>query len=291
MAQHPGVWAFVDMCMAGLVNSSGQHLKKRSEIWASHELLVMRLRRFICDANHLHQLVDGADTTPTQVGTWPFATAVADSAADLIALLEIKARPALAAWPSGVPQTVDEHEVQPDHPQRKWRCRACRHGIQRGDDRHTRVSGECRFDAERSVEWSCPECRASRGSTAPHTYVPGECRLADASWRARVRGRAEGRDPRIPAASRAGALQRVGPRADEPDPDEPPEASREHDSEAFRIWGNDDEPAVADDALLDLLPPDSGDLAPEGAAASRSSTPTSTRASAQSRVSATPGGL
>ena len=54
------IWCYMDMCMVNLRSQKNKRLlKKPSELWASHELLLYRFRRFTCDGNHLHDTIEG----------------------------------------------------------------------------------------------------------------------------------------------------------------------------------------------------------------------------------------
>ena len=87
--------------------------------------------------------------------------------------------------------------------------------------RVTRVQDECRYPLDDAESWICPQCIRGRGSSADHTMVPGECRLADERYRGRPsRGLSHARDPRIRAAGSAGAGESVGP-GGEDDPFDP----------------------------------------------------------------------
>ena len=52
-------WTYMEMCMAGLVSTRGRLLMKPSELWASHEILLVRFRRMRCDHRHQHEQIEG----------------------------------------------------------------------------------------------------------------------------------------------------------------------------------------------------------------------------------------
>eukprot|EP00959_Pyramimonas_sp_CCMP1952_P007574 158243-Pyramimonas_sp.AAC.1 len=59
-------WVQFNMCMLGLVNSKKEPLNKPEEVWASHEVLIYRLRSKERDRQHRHGECSGRDTKPSQ---------------------------------------------------------------------------------------------------------------------------------------------------------------------------------------------------------------------------------
>ena len=102
-----------------------------------------------------------------------------------------------------LPAEVDESEVEPGHPLRQWRCRACGTSIERFDPRHSRDPDTCRYPLIEPREYTCKGCQQRDGRTSGrHTWVPGECRLADPEVRGRTVERQGGvHEPRRPAAT------------------------------------------------------------------------------------------
>ena len=78
------VQCVMHQCCTGLRGHIGKTLRKATEWWASHELLVARFRPLRCDGRHLHGQVAGADTKPLQIWTWVLARILASGIVDLI---------------------------------------------------------------------------------------------------------------------------------------------------------------------------------------------------------------
>ena len=53
---------YMDMCMVGLRSQRKKLLlKKPSELWASHELLLRRFRIRLCNRRHVHDTIEGGE--------------------------------------------------------------------------------------------------------------------------------------------------------------------------------------------------------------------------------------
>ena len=64
IAHIPGVtWGYMNMCMAGLVSREHIPLMKPSELWASHEILLVCFRKMVCDHKHQHEQIEGGGIT------------------------------------------------------------------------------------------------------------------------------------------------------------------------------------------------------------------------------------
>ena len=124
-------------------------------------------------------------------------------------------------------RSVDPAEVDPSHPRLRWRCRACRNGIDKTNPRHTRIPDQCKWPLVEERIHTCPGCIARRGvAHDAHSFIPGECRFADPEVRGRASGRQGGvHEPRVPASSAPGAGLRDTPRLDDADllPQEAPD--------------------------------------------------------------------
>ena len=206
VAKYNITWVRFHGCMVGLRTADGLRLKKPEEVWASHEILIYRLRPLQCDGSHVHGEASGRDTKPSQIWTWKFARLLADGIADLVWMLEHRHRQQSAlteAYPAAVDQTV--------------KCPGCRRHVFAEHPSHTRVVGECNYPHHTSVEYQCPACARGGGRAASgHTLKAGECRMADPGYRgARASGPRYARDPRVPASTAADAGLRDFPRADD----------------------------------------------------------------------------
>ena len=184
-------WCNVHMCMVGLRSTRNIPLKKPSELWASDEQLLWRFRPKVCDGSHDHDTIEGGESKPSQVWTWTFARILADGIEDLI---RYRVHFAIAdgsfpvAGRPGLPPSVSVDQVDPNHPFHKWKCRACRNGIEKTNPRHTRVPDECKWPLVEEQRWSCPGCRTRQKSASDqHTFQPGDCRYADPALRGRSR--------------------------------------------------------------------------------------------------------
>lgn len=146
-------WTYMDMCMAGLRSRLGYLLKKPSELWASHEILLLRFRRMICDGRHQHVPTEGGESRLSQIWTWLFARVLADGVEDLIrfetAVFYLTHFPDLKytppedfqAYPAGdrrgvggrpqLSREVGPEEIDEHHPRWRWSCRACRNSIEK----------------------------------------------------------------------------------------------------------------------------------------------------------------
>ena len=140
-------------------------MKKPSELWASHPLLLERFRRMICDGRHQHEQIEGGESRLAQIWTWIFARTLADGIEDLIRFdtavfyqasfgdsivftppedfqaFYLEAYPVDRKGVGGRPELsreVGPEEVDPDDPRLRWSCRACRNSIERHDPRRTR---------------------------------------------------------------------------------------------------------------------------------------------------------
>ena len=77
VAQQPGVCCvLMDQRATNLRSSRGIHMRKRSEVWASDEVLLRPLVPLQCPGNHQHQHVQGSETANAKYWTWEFATAI-----------------------------------------------------------------------------------------------------------------------------------------------------------------------------------------------------------------------
>ena len=209
-------WVYMDMCMAGLKDSSGQPLRKSEEIWASHEVLVYRLRPLRCDGQHSHGECSGKESRPSQTWTWNFCTLVADGIAEFTWLMELDLRRHLLYFPSkssssssAKPKGSSDEKTKDD----LKKCPACRGHKVKTHPSHTRIPHECRFPLEAPVEYECPGCKAC----APRLDLRhSDCRFGQEEIDHRAvakRGPKHAEDPRIPGASSAGAQERATPRA------------------------------------------------------------------------------
>ena len=104
VAEFPGVhYAMVDQCMAGLTNSKGMPIRKRTELWASDEALIRHAAEFQCDGGHEHATLEGKEeTSKARFWPWAFAVSIANGIMDYIAwhaqtLKSISAFPGAAA--------------------------------------------------------------------------------------------------------------------------------------------------------------------------------------------------
>ncbi|CAK0892089.1 unnamed protein product, partial [Prorocentrum cordatum] len=109
-------WVQCNMCMLGLVNSKKEPLNKPEEVWASHEVLIYRLRSKECDRQRRHGECSGRDTKPSQVWTWQFARILADGISELIWLHELDLRkliyPTVAAYLRMNGEGYRQHELR-----------------------------------------------------------------------------------------------------------------------------------------------------------------------------------
>eukprot|EP00959_Pyramimonas_sp_CCMP1952_P468386 9493171-Pyramimonas_sp.AAC.1 len=66
LAKKSLTWVQLNMCMLGLVNSKKEPRNKPEEVWASHAVLIYRLRSKECDRRHRQSECSGRDTKPSQ---------------------------------------------------------------------------------------------------------------------------------------------------------------------------------------------------------------------------------
>ena len=205
-----------DQCQVGLraPGPNGLPIRKRTELWATHDLLIAPFRNLICDGKHQHagvstlsDTVNGVNSRVCQV--WPeemcrkFATAIADLSITL-------------AYPAG------------DANAPRIACNGCRWHKRKEDPSHSRT-GDCRYPDVTAVEWKCPGCRSNR--TRPH---PSHTLGPDCQW-AVTRDMPEGasrerkghapRDPRVPASRDPTAQARMEEPTGRPSRSEPSSAS------------------------------------------------------------------
>ena len=168
----------MDRCRTGQKNDRNQLLRKRSEIWASSDLLLEPFTDLLCKGNHEHGQVAGSDTKPSQLYTWQFAERVVLGCQTLLAAKYGSTKPKLPitafAYPSVGSDASDPPAPEGEPPagsgasssssapiMEPWRhCWACR-GRRRADHyRHTRIRGQCKYPDHESKIWDCPGCKA-----------------------------------------------------------------------------------------------------------------------------------
>ena len=163
-------WCYMDMCMVGLRSSKGKLLKKPTELWASDEHLLCRLRTRLCDGSHEHDTIEGGESKPSQIWTWNFVRTLADGISDLARFEFDASRLHRGAFPTGkpaLPREVDPSEIDPTDPRRKWSCRACRNSIEQHDTRHTRDPTGCKWPLVEPHEHTCEACNSDLDDLAP----------------------------------------------------------------------------------------------------------------------------
>ena len=182
------VQCIFDQCQVGLKSPKPPHLpiRKRTELWASHETLVHRFRSKQCAGTHAHagvsSISDRANGVPSQVcQEWPrdmcriFASAIAD----------------LVLGSSVSFPTVDTRSMV---------CPGCRWHKRKEDPSHTRVDDCMHKNVEPKV-WECPACQSNKPRVHEEHRLDKTCQwsvsrdMPAGASRERRRG-----DVRIPAA-------------------------------------------------------------------------------------------
>lgn len=165
------VWANVDMCAAGLRGQrTGHYIKKPSELWASHELLLSPLRHFVCNGCHKHEPIEGSNSHEARSWTWQFASALASGIAALTRhVIDHKqfAHVVHQSFPAG----EEERQTRRRSVRTDWECPGCYGNLSRQDPRHTRHRLQCKWPDVASSDVTCPGCVARAGRDDPrHTF-------------------------------------------------------------------------------------------------------------------------
>ena len=187
VAQREMTWAFMDMCMVGLREFKGKPLKKSEEIWASHEVLISKLRPFVCDSSPEHGECAGCETSRNQTWTWRFCPLLTDGMAEPIWFLELGFGKFILYYSSSTSSlAAPAVEVVDDFS----RCPACRGHRVKTLLAQTRVPHECQYPLDVPVKYNHSACEGASGRLDPrHTYDM-DCRLgpsADGGVKERIR--------------------------------------------------------------------------------------------------------
>ena len=230
--RHPRtVWTYCDQCAAGLRDmQSGLLIRKRTEIWASDEMLIKDIRPLQCNGRHQHAVLEGTfhgvnKTHLARVWPWEFAARIASGVAYAVRQYkerhqqfhmqqsgsgvrteETQFRSAFAGVQTAEPQARSAfpgelNEFPPPgerdrNNRRHWPCPACRNNVSQYDARHTRHPEDCRYPLVEHRAYSCPGCQRRKDRAhGDHTYIPGECRFGDHDTRHTGRAR-QGHHPR-----------------------------------------------------------------------------------------------
>eukprot|EP00971_Amphidinium_carterae_P306569 6092266-Amphidinium_carterae.2 len=197
-----GAMVMFDQCATGLTNSRGEPVQKRTDIRASSETLVSRLRSRQCRCTVPHATLEGKETKLAQIWTWQLAQVMALSIMDT---LHAHLDKVPIVHPAFLFHDYDHRELMYNVNKRDFEeqyqvygtmdgfgCPACKGHIARHDNRHTRdLEGEfnCKYTGEEPVEWACEGCRAHKPYLHDaHTWLPGECALASTRLRSTRRG-------------------------------------------------------------------------------------------------------
>eukprot|EP00971_Amphidinium_carterae_P117855 2334769-Amphidinium_carterae.1 len=187
-----GAMVLFDQCATGLTNSRGEPVQKRTDIRASSETLVNRLRSRQCRCTVPHATLEGKETKLAQIWTWQLAQVMALSIMDT---LHAHLDKVPMVHPAFLFHDYDHRELMYNGNKVDFEeqyqvygtmdgfgCPACKGHIARHDNRHTRdLEGEfnCKYSGEEPVEWACEGCRAHKPYLHDaHTWLPGECALA-----------------------------------------------------------------------------------------------------------------
>ena len=253
LAMHPKTrQQIMDRCMTNQKNANGNFVRKRTQLWASSELLLAPFVNLLCNGSHNHEQVTGSATEATKVYTWEFAERIVLGCQLLIRNKYPKTHNA-SAYPSVAsgPRDADA-EVQPSATDEAWRkCYGCRNRKRVDDDRHTRIEGECKHPFVTAVTWNCPGCKAGAVRSDLRHVLDATCRWCAASVRPRnVTAARQPDEPRIPVHSEPTADIKVSELGHE---DEPVSTS----SSSIDRSNIPVVPASArDTAIIPVVPPD-----------------------------------
>ena len=191
-----------DQCQLGLLSTHLPKLavRKRTEIWATHDFLVCNLRFKQCSDEHAHA-PEASNTSNFAYSnfrqTWPLALSqcLAAAVSDVIGHADL-------SFP-----TTDT---------RLMICPGCRWHKRKDHESHTRRD-DCMHKDVKTKVWSCPGCIANKPRVHEDHVLDDTCQWAVArdmpSGASRERS---GGDVRIPASREPTAQARISTQSDEP---------------------------------------------------------------------------
>ena len=193
-----------DQCQVGLRSPKPPHLpiRKRTELWASHELLLKKLRSRQCAGHHKHagvsQLNDKTHGVASRVcQEWPpeFCRILASSVADLVGSAKMS---------YAVAET------------RFMACPGCRWHKRKDHESHIR-RGDCLHKDVKTKIWRCPACVLNKPRAHETHKLDDTCQWSVArdmpTGASRERS---GGDVRVPASREPTSQLRLGPSTAEP---------------------------------------------------------------------------
>ena len=207
LSLRPGhVECVIDQCMVGLRSptSPPMHVKKPTCLWASHEILVRRLRGKRCNGRRPHagvsSLSDRVNGMPSNLAqVWPklMCQIIATSIADLATASNMYF-PSSAGGASGSTSGM--------------KCRGCRWHKRKDDPSHSRVD-DCRYKDVKPTIWKCKACMSNKPRHHVDHTLDETCQWAVSrdmpEGATRERSGAHPRDPRVTGSKEPTAAARL----------------------------------------------------------------------------------
>ena len=222
---HPRVVSrVIDQCATGQKARHGPHtgmyIRKRTRVVGSCDRAMETFNGYRCNGRHQHVHATGQVAAEARLWTWMFASLVIEYCRVAMRLRDRECSSQYAVVPCLPVASSSSAQPWADNiPESQWmKCPGCRGKFAAGDNRHSRVAGECKWPLVQADTWTCPGCvlHKPRGH-ASHNEKVGECKWGSAGVRYRGRERAghHPRAPRLPAATDPSAGLRLS--ADDPD--------------------------------------------------------------------------
>ena len=161
-------------CMVGQA-VQGVPAKKPTELVANCPEVLQPFCNLQCDGQHEHASLLGSQAKGTQRWTPKMCRLLAYGIEQLVRRLST-ASGAQASYPSVASGTTDAGEKLVPEAWRK--CKGCLWRLNRWDEMHSRIRGECKYPDDETIKFECPGCKNRKPRhDESHTFGP-DCKHA-----------------------------------------------------------------------------------------------------------------